>query len=94
MARTLLPFKIAAVTMATARNRVTVTDDAIRIPVPDTTRNSRVLVLGGTGRVGGSTAIALSKLCPNLRIIVGGRNRLEENPIGNFQQVSNFPPNF
>ncbi|PON59104.1 Hopanoid-associated sugar epimerase [Parasponia andersonii] len=47
----------------------------LRIQLPDKTRNSRVLVLGGTGRVGGSTAIALSKLCPELRIIVGGRNR-------------------
>ncbi|KAL6906058.1 hypothetical protein ACP4OV_003659 [Aristida adscensionis] len=35
----------------------------------------RVLVLGGTGRVGGSTAAALSKLRPDLRILVGGRNR-------------------
>ncbi|KAK9079404.1 hypothetical protein SSX86_001075 [Deinandra increscens subsp. villosa] len=39
------------------------------------TLNSRVLVLGGTGRVGGSTAIALSKLSPDLRIIIAGRNR-------------------
>lgn len=38
-------------------------------------RNSRVLVLGGTGRVGGSTAVALSQLSPDLRILVGGRNR-------------------
>ncbi|KAJ0714388.1 putative carboxynorspermidine synthase [Helianthus annuus] len=37
--------------------------------------NSRVLVLGGTGRIGGSTAIALSKLSPDLRIIIAGRNR-------------------
>ncbi|XP_068660798.1 uncharacterized protein [Aristolochia californica] len=37
--------------------------------------NSRVLILGGTGRVGGSTALALSKLCPDLQILVGGRNR-------------------
>ncbi|XP_076884158.1 uncharacterized protein LOC143533190 [Bidens hawaiensis] len=37
--------------------------------------NARVLVLGGTGRVGGSTAIALSKLSPHLRIIIAGRNR-------------------
>ncbi|GFZ13031.1 saccharopine dehydrogenase [Actinidia rufa] len=36
---------------------------------------SRVLVVGGTGRVGSSTAIALSKLCPDLRIVVAGRNR-------------------
>uniref|UniRef100_A0A5B7AYT3 Saccharopine dehydrogenase NADP binding domain-containing protein n=1 Tax=Davidia involucrata TaxID=16924 RepID=A0A5B7AYT3_DAVIN len=45
------------------------------VHLPERTRNSRVLILGGTGRVGGSTAIALSKLCPDLRIIVGGRNR-------------------
>ena len=47
----------------------------LRIHLPDKTRNSRVLVLGGTGRVGGSTAIALSKLCPEFGIVVGGRNR-------------------
>ncbi|RVW54221.1 hypothetical protein CK203_080171 [Vitis vinifera] len=46
-----------------------------RVHLPEKTANRRVLVLGGTGRVGGSTAIALSKLCPDLRIIVGGRNR-------------------
>ncbi|XP_062084104.1 uncharacterized protein LOC133790467 [Humulus lupulus] len=45
------------------------------VQLPDKTRNSKVLVLGGTGRVGGSTATALSKLCPDLRILVGGRNR-------------------
>ncbi|XP_061362444.1 uncharacterized protein LOC133306179 [Gastrolobium bilobum] len=43
--------------------------------LPEKTRNSRVLVLGGTGRVGGFTAIALSNLCPDLRIVVAGRNR-------------------
>lgn len=43
--------------------------------LPKETVNSRVLVLGGTGRVGGSTAIALSNLSPDLRIIVAGRNR-------------------
>ncbi|XP_010550808.1 PREDICTED: uncharacterized protein LOC104821584 [Tarenaya hassleriana] len=37
--------------------------------------DSTVLVLGGTGRVGGSTTVALSKLCPDLKIVVGGRNR-------------------
>ncbi|KAI4306741.1 hypothetical protein L6164_029994 [Bauhinia variegata] len=46
-----------------------------RVQLPEKTRNSRVLVLGGTGRVGGSTAIALSKLCPDLRITVAGRDR-------------------
>uniref|UniRef100_A0A803PTL0 Saccharopine dehydrogenase NADP binding domain-containing protein n=1 Tax=Cannabis sativa TaxID=3483 RepID=A0A803PTL0_CANSA len=45
------------------------------IQLPEKIRNSKVLVLGGTGRVGGSTAISLSKLCPDLRILVGGRNR-------------------
>ncbi|URD77327.1 Saccharopine dehydrogenase [Musa troglodytarum] len=37
--------------------------------------NSRVLILGGTGRVGGSTATALSKLCPSLQLLIAGRNR-------------------
>ena len=36
---------------------------------------ARVLVLGGTGRVGWSTATALSKLRPDLNILIGGRNR-------------------
>ncbi|CAO2145523.1 unnamed protein product [Urochloa humidicola] len=38
-------------------------------------RTARVLVLGATGRVGGSTATALSKLRPDLNILVGGRHR-------------------
>lgn len=46
-----------------------------RVELPEKAKNSRVLILGGTGRIGGSTAIALSKLCPDLNIIVGGRNR-------------------
>ncbi|XP_021899245.1 uncharacterized protein LOC110815653 isoform X2 [Carica papaya] len=50
-------------------------DNVHKIRLPDKTRNSRVLILGGTGRVGGSTAIALSNLCPELRVIIGGRNR-------------------
>ncbi|XP_074568850.1 uncharacterized protein LOC141825364 [Curcuma longa] len=37
--------------------------------------SSPVVILGGTGRVGGSTAIALSKLCPSLQLIIAGRNR-------------------
>lgn len=45
------------------------------VQLPEKSRNSRVLVLGGTGRVGGSTAIALSKFCPDLRIVIAGRNR-------------------
>lgn len=36
---------------------------------------SRVLILGATGRVGGSTAIALSNLSPNLHLLLGGRNK-------------------
>ncbi|KAK2381274.1 Saccharopine dehydrogenase [Trifolium repens] len=53
-----------------------VTATATNLPeIPEKIRNSRVLVLGGTGRVGGSTATALSNLCPDLRIIVAGRNR-------------------
>lgn len=46
-----------------------------RVKLPEKVKNSRILILGGTGRVGGSTAIALSKFCPDLRIVVGGRNR-------------------
>ncbi|KAJ3681061.1 hypothetical protein LUZ60_015550 [Juncus effusus] len=42
---------------------------------------SRVLVLGGTGRVGGSTATALSQLCPSLQIQVAGRNRKKGNAL-------------
>ncbi|KAL5205801.1 hypothetical protein ABZP36_034010 [Zizania latifolia] len=47
-------------------------------PSTDAQRRSssaRVLVLGGTGRVGGSTAAALSKLRPDLNILIAGRNR-------------------
>ncbi|KZV56468.1 hypothetical protein F511_08366 [Dorcoceras hygrometricum] len=46
-----------------------------RVELPEKVKNSRILVLGGTGRVGGSTALALSKFCPDLRIVIGGRNR-------------------
>lgn len=35
----------------------------------------RVLVVGGSGRVGGSTARWLSKLSPDLQVAVGGRNQ-------------------
>ncbi|XP_078445375.1 saccharopine dehydrogenase [Wolffia australiana] len=38
-------------------------------------QDKRVLILGGTGRVGSSTAIALKKLCPSLRFIIAGRDR-------------------
>ncbi|CAL1409664.1 unnamed protein product [Linum trigynum] len=41
----------------------------------DKFKGSKVLVLGGAGRVGGSTAVALSKLSPHLSIAVGDRNR-------------------
>ncbi|KAG8050705.1 hypothetical protein GUJ93_ZPchr0009g1372 [Zizania palustris] len=47
-------------------------------PSTDAKRRSssaRVLVLGGTGRVGGSTAAALSKLRPDFNILIAGRNR-------------------
>ncbi|GFY94303.1 saccharopine dehydrogenase [Actinidia rufa] len=44
------------------------------VDLPEKVGKSRVVVVGGTGRVGGSTAVALSKLCPDLRIVVAGRN--------------------
>ncbi|KAL9296219.1 hypothetical protein ACSQ67_022115 [Phaseolus vulgaris] len=53
----------------------TATNKATEVPLPEKIRNSRILVLGGTGRVGGSTAIALSNFCPDLQILVAGRNR-------------------
>ncbi|KAI5084221.1 hypothetical protein GOP47_0000390 [Adiantum capillus-veneris] len=37
--------------------------------------NAKVLILGATGRVGGSTALALSRLCPDLKLFLAGRNR-------------------
>ncbi|KAK4276299.1 hypothetical protein QN277_019263 [Acacia crassicarpa] len=46
-----------------------------QVQLPEKTRNSSVLVLGGTGRVGGSTAVALSNFRPDLRVIVAGRSR-------------------
>ncbi|RDX64415.1 hypothetical protein CR513_57032 [Mucuna pruriens] len=51
------------------------TNKVPEVPLPEKIRNSRILVLGGTGRVGGSTAIALSNFCPDLQILVAGRNR-------------------
>ncbi|KAG8488738.1 hypothetical protein CXB51_016612 [Gossypium anomalum] len=74
MAPSLLHFKTAAA-VAVASAKAAENDNASRVQLPDKTGKSRVLVLGGTGRVGGSTATALSKLCPDLRIVVGGRNR-------------------
>ncbi|KAB2074156.1 hypothetical protein ERO13_A07G122800v2 [Gossypium hirsutum] len=74
MAPSLLYFNTAAA-VAVASAKAAENDNVSRVQLLDKTRNSRVLVLGGTGRVGGSTATALSKLCPDLRIVVGGRNR-------------------
>ncbi|EOY32767.1 Saccharopine dehydrogenase isoform 2 [Theobroma cacao] len=73
MAPSLLHLKTAAVAVESVK--AAEHDNITRVQLPDKTRNSRVLVLGGTGRVGGSTATALSKLCPDLRIVLGGRNR-------------------
>lgn len=74
MARALLlqPYRA---TIRAASSSETQYDGVPEIKLSDPTRNYRVLVLGGTGRVGGSTATALSKLCPKLKIVVGGRNR-------------------
>ncbi|XWS73595.1 hypothetical protein CRYUN_Cryun02cG0142400 [Craigia yunnanensis] len=73
MAPSLLHLKTAAVAVASVKGAEL--DNVSRVQLPEKTRNSRVLVLGGTGRVGGSTATSLSKLCPDLRVVVGGRNR-------------------
>ena len=60
---------------SSAREReVSKPNTELAIPT-DKIKNSTVLILGGTGRVGGSTAVALSKLSPHLQIHVGGRNR-------------------
>ncbi|MCD7452758.1 hypothetical protein HAX54_018060 [Datura stramonium] len=50
-----------------------------RIQLPEKVKKSKVVILGGTGRVGGSTAIALSNFCPDLHIIIAGRNREKGN---------------
>lgn len=75
----LLHFKASApplTAVATSVKEREITKPKVDLAVSgDKIRNSRVLVLGGTGRVGGSTAVALSKLSPDLRIVVGGRNR-------------------
>ncbi|KAL5719791.1 hypothetical protein ACHQM5_012529 [Ranunculus cassubicifolius] len=52
-----------------AKNEITTTNTESSQPIKTQIQNSRVLILGGTGRVGGSTALALSKLSPNLRIV-------------------------
>ncbi|XP_037440342.1 uncharacterized protein LOC119308335 isoform X3 [Triticum dicoccoides] len=44
-------------------------------PAASASSGPRVLVLGGTGRVGGSTATALSQFRLDLNILIGGRNR-------------------
>ncbi|KAL9458673.1 hypothetical protein AB3S75_007526 [Citrus x aurantiifolia] len=74
MARALLRLNSTATAImasATSATKETVLDGA---HFQMKNRNARVLVLGGTGRVGGSTAVALSKLCPDLQIVVGSRN--------------------
>lgn len=70
MARATVQFK-TTIPMACARE----TTQHSRVQLPEKTRNSKVLVLGGTGRVGGSTAVTLSNLCPDLRLVIAGRNR-------------------
>ena len=71
MARSLLQSSTA-----TLMARATATETGYSTAqLPPKTRNSRVLILGGSGRVGGSTAIALSNLSPQLQIVVGCRNR-------------------
>jgi len=37
--------------------------------------SKRVVILGGTGRVGSSTAVALLRIDPHLEIIVGSRSQ-------------------
>ncbi|KAA0061783.1 Saccharopine dehydrogenase isoform 2 [Cucumis melo var. makuwa] len=66
-------------------------DIQLPLQLPQNVRNSRVLVLGGTGRVGASTAIALSKFCPDLQIVIGGRNREKgEAMVGTLGRNSRF----
>lgn len=81
MARALLLHPYRATVRASSSSEYDVVPE---IKLSDPTRNYRVLVLGGTGRVGGSTAVALSKLCPKLRIVVGGRNRLARYVLTSF----------
>ncbi|GAB2277048.1 hypothetical protein Dimus_011757 [Dionaea muscipula] len=73
MAGALFHSKCSAPVAATGTVNERVTD--VRLPSGRANKSSRVLILGGTGRVGGSTAVALSKLSPDLQILVGGRNR-------------------
>lgn len=77
MAGALLHLKCSAPPLmaSSAREReVSKPNAELAIPT-DKIKNSRVLILGGTGRVGSSTAVALSKLAPDLQIHVGGRSR-------------------
>lgn len=53
-------------------------DVAVSVKLLEKARTAKVLVLGGTGRIGGSTAIALSRISPSLRLVIAGRNRLED----------------
>ncbi|KAL0459143.1 UNVERIFIED_CONTAM: hypothetical protein Slati_0541500 [Sesamum latifolium] len=50
------------------------TVDVSRLPPEEIGRNRSVLIVGGTV-AGSNTALALNKLCPHLRVVVGGRNR-------------------
>uniref|UniRef100_A0A1J3GD80 Saccharopine dehydrogenase NADP binding domain-containing protein n=2 Tax=Noccaea caerulescens TaxID=107243 RepID=A0A1J3GD80_NOCCA len=75
MARALLLHPSYRATVRASSSSETRYDGVPEVKLSDPTKKYRVLVLGGTGRVGGSTATALSKLCPKLRIVVGGRNR-------------------
>lgn len=67
--------KKKAVKMASSAKEINNEKQNNRVELPEKVKKSRVLILGGTGRVGGSTAISLSKFCPDLHIIIAGRNR-------------------
>ncbi|KAJ0229893.1 Sacchrp_dh_NADP domain-containing protein [Hirschfeldia incana] len=69
------PYRAATVRASSSSNETKYNGGVPEVKLADPTRNYRVLVLGGTGRVGGSTAVALSKLCPEIKIVVAGRNR-------------------
>ncbi|EYU46212.1 hypothetical protein MIMGU_mgv1a0243421mg, partial [Erythranthe guttata] len=45
------------------------------IRLPESVRKSRVLIVGGAGVAGRNTAAALTKFCPDLHIVIAGRNR-------------------
>ena len=60
-------------------------------------QEGRVVILGGTGRVGSSTAVALLKKCPNMEIVVASRSQksfdkaVKKRPMlskAKFEQVS------